>query len=67
MRATAPPAQLLLHVSVGFFAAAYSAAATWLILKALQRFLPGGLRVEPAVEVVGLDFGIGGERAYSLI
>lgn len=51
------PKQLLLHVVVGFAACAWSGAATWLILKALDKVLPGGIRVDPLVEAVGLDKG----------
>jgi Amt family ammonium transporter len=61
------PAQFALHMAAAGAACLWSAGWTWAILKALDLALPGGIRVDAAVEDAGLDIGEHGEVAYVLL
>jgi len=58
------PTQLLIQLTAVLAVMAFSAAATWLILKAID--LTIGLRVPEQEEVLGLDTTQHGELAYQL-
>jgi Amt family ammonium transporter len=61
------PAQFALHMAAAGAACLWSAGWTWVILKALDAALPGGIRVDAATEDAGLDMGEHGEVAYVLL
>src|SRR5438067_766419 len=58
------PRQLLVQLLAVAVSWAYAAAGTFIILKAVDRFVP--LRVEEAEEALGLDLSQHGEPAYAL-
>src|SRR3989440_5950063 len=58
------PRQLLVQLLAVAVSWAYAAAGTFVILKAVDRFVP--LRVEEAEEALGLDLSQHGEPAYAL-
>ena len=58
------PAQLYENAVGAFAALAWSAGITALIVKVMDLVWPGGIRVTPKEEEVGLDLSQHGERAY---
>ena len=58
-------AQFALHNAAALAACLWAAGCTWLILKALDMLLPGGIRVTPAAEAMGLDAAEHGELGYA--
>ena len=61
------PAQFALHNAAALAAAVWAAGCTWLILRALDALLPGGIRVDAASEAAGLDAAEHGEEGYSFV
>ena len=58
------PVQLLNNVIGAFAALAWAVGITALIIKVMDLVWPGGIRVTPKEEEVGLDLSQHGERAY---
>ena len=61
------PAQFMLHNAAALGACLWAGGCTWLILKALDALLPGGIRVDAATEEQGLDQAHHGEEAYGFL
>src|SRR5919198_1260875 len=59
------PKQELINATGAAAAAAYSFGITYIIWRAMDLVWPGGVRVTPQEEEVGLDISQVGERAYS--
>jgi Amt family ammonium transporter len=58
------PEQLLNNAIGAFAALAWAVGITALIIKVMDLVWPGGIRVTPKEEEVGLDLSQHGERAY---
>jgi Amt family ammonium transporter len=58
------PAQLLENAIGAFAAIAWAFGITALIIKIMDKVWPGGIRVTPKEEEIGLDLTQHGERAY---
>jgi Amt family ammonium transporter len=58
------PVQLLNNAIGAFAALAWAVGITALIIKVMDLVWPGGIRVTPKEEEVGLDLSQHGERAY---
>ena len=58
------PAQLYENAVGAFGALAWAMGITALIIKIMDKVWPGGIRVSPKEEEVGLDSAQHGERAY---
>lgn len=58
------PAQLLENAIGAFAALAWAMGVTALIIKVMDKVWPGGIRVTPKEEEIGLDLTQHGERAY---
>jgi Amt family ammonium transporter len=59
------PKQELINATGAAAAAAYAFGITYVIWRAMDAVWPGGVRVTPADEEIGLDLSQVGERAYS--
>ena len=59
------PMQLVINATGGAAAAAWSFGITFVIWKVMDWVWPGGVRVTPREEEIGLDLAQVGERAYS--
>jgi ammonia channel protein AmtB len=59
------PAQFALLNAAALAACLWAAGCTWVILKALDMMLPGGIRVTAAEEEMGLDAADHGEQGYA--
>ena len=60
-------AQFALHNAAALAACLWAGGCTWAILKALDALLPGGIRVDAAAEVAGLDLAEHGEEGYAFV
>ena len=58
------PAQLLNNAIGAFASLAWAMGITAIIIKVMDKVWPGGIRVTPKEEEVGLDLSQHGERAY---
>jgi ammonium transporter, Amt family len=60
------PEQLLINATGAFASVAWAMGITAIIIKVMDVVWPGGIRVTPKEEEVGLDLAQHGERAYAM-